>query len=382
MSPRLATLILFAACCVTYFGLPSSAQTKKTPANRNKPATQPTGRAQGVKATAPASTPAPAQAEESEPSPAPVTHSAPAATPKPPKRLIVMVPDFDAGGLPNWWGGWNIGSLFANMMVTHLSRAEGYSVVERQRMLDLLREQDASQDERFRQSNITRLGKLMGADLVAFGYLTTFSRNTSSKVFYKEYSAKISFNVRLVDISSGKLVKSAEVEYASPKDRKVSLSGKDEINPNDSEFLQSLFGKSINESVKQAVEKLTGESGSALASQPTPNPGPNTGGSNFKPPAAPPQPSGPLTGMIAAVDGETIIINRGSTHGVKVGSFFIVSKLIKEIPDPENPSIIIRRVVEEMARIKINKVDATSCDGVVVSKKVTLKERDVVELVK
>jgi hypothetical protein len=86
--------------------------------------------------------------------------------------------------------------------------------------------------------------------------------------------------------------------------------------------------------------------------------------------------------MIAAVDGETIIINRGSTHGVKVGSFFIVSKIIKEIPDPENPSIIIRRVVEEMARIKINKVDATSCDGVVVSKKVTLKERDVVELVK
>jgi hypothetical protein len=86
--------------------------------------------------------------------------------------------------------------------------------------------------------------------------------------------------------------------------------------------------------------------------------------------------------MIAAIDGETIIINRGSTHGVKVGSFFTVSKVIKEITDPENPSIIIRRQVEELARIKVNRVEAASCDGVVVSTKVTLKERDVVELIK
>jgi hypothetical protein len=58
-----------------------------------------------------------------------------------------------------------------------------------------------------------------------------------------------------------------------------------------------------------------------------------------------------------------------------------VTKVIKEIRDPENPSKIIRQQTEELARIKVTSVEATSCDGVVVSTKVKLKEKDPVVLV-
>jgi curli biogenesis system outer membrane secretion channel CsgG len=386
----MATSILLAACSVIYTALPLAAQTRKTATQRTKPAAtnpaptnpaatiqpaaapqQPTGRAQGVKQASP---------PEAMPEPVETPEPVAEAAPRPPKRKLVMVPDFDAQGLPNWWGNWNIGSLFANTTVTHISRADGYGVVERERMLELLREQQRIQGEEFRQDSLTKIGKLLGADMVLFGYLTTFSRNKSSKVIYDEYSAKISFNMRLVDISSGRIVKSAEIEYVSPRDRKVSLSGKGEIDPNSSDFLQSLFGKAINEAVRQGVVKLTDEGGGASSQTASANQSSGPSSSNFTP-APPAKPAGPLKGMIAAVDGDTIVINRGSTHGVKAGNYFTVSKVVREIRDPENPNVIIRQQLEELARIKVTKVEAASCDGVVVSTKVKLNERDVVVLV-
>lgn len=377
---RLATSVLLAACCSTGFVLPSLAQTKKPPAGKARPAK---ATATPAKETRDLGQPQAKQAEAEAPAPEPAASAAavPAAAPRAPKRKMVMVTDFDAGGLPNWWGRWDIGSLFANIMVSHLSRTDTFGVVERERMKVLFSEQDQIQDPRFRQESITKIGKLLGADLVLFGYLTTFSRKKSKVVFVDEYSASISFSARLVDISSGKVMKSVEVEYVSPKDRKF-LQGKDEINPNDSDFLQSLFGKAINESVKLAVQKLTDESdGRAMASASTVAGNPsvkNAGANNFAPEQV--QPGGPLKGVIAAVDGETIIINRGQAHGVKVGSFFTVTKVVKEIRDPENPKIVIRQQLEEVARIKVTKVEATSCDGVVVSSKVKLKEKDTVVL--
>jgi curli biogenesis system outer membrane secretion channel CsgG len=291
-----------------------------------------------------------------------------------------MIPDFDSQGIPNWWGTWNIGSLFGNVMVSHLSRTEAYGVVERERMREILSELDKSGTEQFRQERFTKAGKLLGADLILFGYLTNFTRKKSSKVFYEEYSAGISFNVRLVDIASGRVVKSTEVEYVSPKDKKVSLSGKSELNPNDPDFLQSLFGKAINESVRQAVANLTGGSDMAVAQAPD---GANVGGGSASVPSVhtpEPAPSGPVKGMIAAIDGDTIIINRGHSHGVKVGSHFVINKVVREIRDPETNKVI-RQQTEEIARIKVTSVEAASCDGVLVSTKVKLNVKDSVILV-
>jgi curli biogenesis system outer membrane secretion channel CsgG len=320
-------------------------------------------------------------AEPSEPvATRPLAQPATAATPQTNKRKLVMVPDFDAQGLPNWWGTWNIGSLFGNVMVSNLSRTEVYTVVERERMREILSELETSGTEQFRQERFTKAGKLLGADLILFGYLTNFTRKKSSKVLYDEYSAGISFNVRLVDLASGRVVKSTEVEYISPKDRKMSLSGTNQLNPNDPDFLQSLFGKAINESVRQAVANLTGGSDTAVAQG---QGGPAVGGASAGAPpvnSPAPTPSGPVKGMIAAIDGDTVIINRGQSHGVKVGSYFVVNKVVKEIRDPETNKII-RQQTEEMARIKVTNVEATSCDGVLVSSKVKLNVKDSVTLV-
>jgi curli biogenesis system outer membrane secretion channel CsgG len=278
-----------------------------------------------------------------------------------------MVTDFDARGVPRWWGDWDIGSLFANSMITRLSRTGTFDVVERERMKAIVDEQNLTQDERFRQDKVTKIGQLLGADYVLFGYLTNFSRKKSNKFLYNEYSAAISFSVRLVDISSGTVVNSAEIDYVSAKDHKVVMQDDKAFSPNDPDFVQSLFGKAINEAIGQAVERLTGETSAPINQTAMIRP------NNLSAPTGPPaQPDdGKLRGMIAAVDGSNVIINRGLTQGVKVGDIFEVTR--GGITDPETGRILRAKVIAE---IRITSVDDSSADGAITSQKEKVATKD------
>lgn len=151
-------------CSLSLLLLPSHPGQAQTDRNRPKPKT-PTTRGLGVEK--PQSDAEKRGDSTSTPTPAPVT-----AQQISNRKRKVMVMDFDARGIPHWWGNWDVGSLFANIMVSRLSRSDTYDVVERERMKALIDEQNLSQDERFRQDKVTKIGQLLGADYVLFGYLT------------------------------------------------------------------------------------------------------------------------------------------------------------------------------------------------------------------
>jgi curli biogenesis system outer membrane secretion channel CsgG len=286
------------------------------------------------------------------------------------RKRKIMVLDFDARGIPQWWGTWDVGSLFANVMVSRLARTDTYDVVERERMKALIDEQNLTQDERFRQEKVTRIGQLLGADSVLFGYLTNFSRKKSNKFLYNEYSAEIGFSVRLVDISSGKVLKSEEITYVSDKGRKVAMADDKAFNPNDPDFLQSLFGKAINESIAQAVQKLTGETESIAA---LPTSSKTKASALTSAPASAPANDGKVHGSIAAIDGNTVIINRGQAQGIKIGDMFEVTR--GGITDPETGRMLRPKVIGE---IRITNVEDASADGEIVSQKEKLVTKDLV----
>ena len=284
-----------------------------------------------------------------------------AETPRPVSKVKkVMVTDFDARGIIKWWGGnWDIGSLFANLIIGPLSRTEGYEVVERSRMKEVFDELNLSESERFSQSAVTKAGRQLGADYILFGFLTDFTRKKGGFGFYKEYSASISYSARLVDVATGKVFKSAEINYLSPKQKEVSLTKETELNPNDPEFLQTLFGKAISETTKTAVSQLTGEN---VGQSPTTT----TGGNSFDQKNNPDNSGGILQGKIADITNNTITINRGRSQGVKEGQFFAVVKVIKEIIDPDTKKVISQKT-EELARFKITKVEDGASEGMLVS---------------
>jgi curli biogenesis system outer membrane secretion channel CsgG len=376
---RLFTPGLFTLSFLLLVFSSAQAQTSNPPTNRNRPKPKttatPTTRDIGQPQ---ASEPVPAKAVE-QPAPKPVVVNTPApqpvatsvAKPASSKRPKVMVLDFDARGLPQWWGTWDVGSLFGNIMVSRLSRTQTYDVVERARMQDLIQEQNLSMDERFKQDKITKIGRLLGADYILFGYLTNFSRKMSDKIFVKQYSALISYSIRLIDIASGTVVKSAEIDYVSGKNNKMVLSGDNTFNPNDPDFLQSLFGKAINESVEMGIAKLTGEQ-QAVAISNQPSSTSSSKSSSFVPP---PVNDGKLRGLIAAVEGESVIINRGQTHGVKVGDVFEVTR--GGVVDPETGRVLRAKVIAE---IKITGVDTDSADASFLTRKEKVVVKDTIVL--
>jgi curli biogenesis system outer membrane secretion channel CsgG len=281
----------------------------------------------------------------------------------------VMITDFDSRGIAKWWGNnWDIGSLFANSVVGPLSRSQSYEVVERSRMNELFAEQGLLQDERFNQSSVTKIGRLLGADYIFFGYLTDFTRKKSNKIIYKEVSAQIAFSARLVDVATGKVVKSVEISYVSPKQKDISLSSEQELNPNDPEFLQSIFGKAIKESVGQAVAQLTGEQVEPPTVVMVGSAGNNKSGGNklVEQTTAGKSADGIVRGKVADITGSVVTINRGRQHGVKEGQFFAVVRVLKEIKDPDTGQVISQKT-EELARLRITKVDASASEATLVS---------------
>jgi curli biogenesis system outer membrane secretion channel CsgG len=284
---------------------------------------------------------------------------APANVNKPKK---VMITDFDARGIARWWvGNWNIGSLFANSVIGPLSRTDGYDVVERARMNEIFNELQLSESERFSQTAVTKAGRQLGADYILFGFLTDFSRKKGGFGPYKEVSARIAFSARLVDVATGKVYKTAEISYTSPKQRDLSLSAQNEFNPNDPEFVQSLFGKAITETTTNLVAQLTGET---VPSKIAP-----TGGGDAPLKKDPAENAGVTVVMqakVADVTGNVVTINRGRQHGVREGQFFAMVKTIKKITDPDTGKVISEKT-EEIARLKISKVDAAAAEGTLVS---------------
>jgi hypothetical protein len=161
----------------------------------------------------------------------------------------------------------------------------------------------------------------------------------------------------LVDVATGKVYKSTEINYISPKQKSFALTAEQEINPNDPEFLQSLFGKAIQEAAKNSVTQLTGENTGQTTTQP--------GVTNSVPVKTPVMDAG-TSAKVADVTDNTITINRGRQHGVKEGQFFTVVKVVKKIVDPDTGAVISQKT-EELARLKITKVDDISAEGVLVT---------------
>lgn len=278
----------------------------------------------------------------------------------------VMIVDFDARGLKQWWqGNWDIGNLFANSIVGPMSRTSSFEVVERERMKEIFAEQDISGEERFKQSSITKVGRLLGADLIMFGYLTDFSRKRKSLFLYTEVNAQIRFSVRLVDVATGKVVNSVEISYNSPKQKERPILANDkEVDPNDPEFLQSMFGQAIVEASKLAVEQLSGEKSADSVVVIDANA--KTGGKNNSQSNSTPSPKSPLKAVIVDVSGKSVIITKGTNHGVSAGQIFAVVKVVKEVKNPDTQEVIFRKT-EEIARIKITSAQAEAAEGEIIS---------------
>ncbi len=106
-----------------------------------------------------------------------------------------------------------------------------------------------------------------------------------------------------------------------------------------SNFGATILGEATNEAVTQAADGLDAKA----ASLPAPA-------------------TVPVDGLVADVNGNSLVVNVGTSGGVKVGDVLQVARTGREIKDPATGKVL-RRTDTELGTLKITQADAGSSEG-------------------
>ncbi len=187
--------------------------------------------------------------------------------------------------------------LLSSDLMTYLVKTNKFNVVERNRMKDILTEQEFSESGYISPESAVKMGELIGADYFVMGKIEMLKAGVKrKKIPYTDtirslYVGKMIVNVRIVDSRGGKIV-AAEKFTVEHEDRNP----KGELTAD--EFLEALKEKTVKEIVNGVV-------------------------------------AGVFPLKIAKVTGNTVYINRGSGVDFEVGDHLSVMAQGEGLIDPD-----------------------------------------------
>lgn len=241
-SSSLLLLILSLGLNLTYGGELSARQSAKAQAAQSKPATA--TKPKEKQATAP-------------PQPTATVVKSTDSAPKPKRRTIAVL-DFGDASLTDLKK--NLGRQLAILLSNAFTKQGDFIVVERIQLDRVTGQVDKEQDvDRFNESPLVRIGKLLKADALILGDITEFTATKKGKNYgiasKTSYTAKLGLAVRLVDVSSGEVLDAVNLEESAEE--------KGESNPFwakgaeiDEDLKVTLFTKAANKAVDKTVGQL------------------------------------------------------------------------------------------------------------------------------
>jgi curli biogenesis system outer membrane secretion channel CsgG len=111
----------------------------------------------------------------------------------------------------------NLGRGITDMLADSLFNTNRFIVLERERLKDVIKEQDMADTGRFRESTVAPKGQLEGAELLIRGSITQFepSCRGGSLLLVGAKEACVTINLRIIDATTGRIVNSTTVEGTS-----------------------------------------------------------------------------------------------------------------------------------------------------------------------
>ena len=236
----------------------------------------------------------------------------------------------------------NIGQGIQAMLVKRIAQDGKYTVVERRKVANIMKEQDFAASNRVKQGTGARVGQIRGANLTLMGDIVVFGRDDrkvggavgaivpgaggiagGSKADAK---AVVVLDYRIVDTETSEVVASGEARGESKRTSKgfgaamfaggVGVGGG--FNMTSSNFAETIIG----EATMDAVNKLAVDI----------NMRPLNGGAEGR--------EVDLDARVADVSGNSITINAGSAAGLAVGQTFTIYHKGKEIKDPTTGEVL------------------------------------------
>ncbi len=127
-------------------------------------------------------------------------------------RKRVAVSNFESGSAPGKLGGG-----LTDMLSDALFNTNRFIVLERDRLDEVMREQELTQTSRFDSATRAPLGELEGAELIIKGSVVKFEEQCrgASLLLLSAKEACIGLNLRIIDVATGRVVNSTTVEGRS-----------------------------------------------------------------------------------------------------------------------------------------------------------------------
>jgi curli biogenesis system outer membrane secretion channel CsgG len=241
------------------------------------------------------------------------------------------------------YGGWRVGRGASDILTTELAKTGKFSVMERNKLASVMKEQDMGASGRFDPATAARIGKIIGVEYIITGAVTEYGQSASGgggggvRVGKKGYHASV--DVRMVDATTGEIVfaDSATASKSSMDVRVFGFGG----------------GESFNEKKASAVMRTAiQEIAAKITSKP------------LTPSGEPAAAGGPV--FVADVDGKTVTLNKGSNAGLKVGQKVTISRKGKVIKDPQTGKVL-KIKYKKIGAIKLTEVEDAYAEGEVVS---------------
>ena len=253
----------------------------------------------------------------------------------------------------------DVGKGIADLLVKNLVTDGTYSVIERKQLDKILTEQNFSNSDRANPASAAKLGKVLGVDAIIVGSITEFGNETKNRnlgggggnwggfgiggVGHKETKANVAIDARIVDIDTAEILGVAEGKGESKRSSNSLLGGGGNWHGfgggaadfGSSDFQQTIIG----EATKAAVDQMT----SGLIAD-----APKLQARVVK-----------VEGLVAAVDGDQIVLNVGSKTGIKVGDHMSVERVTSTIKDPATGAVL-RKMTTKLGELEVTDVDDVS----------------------
>ena len=258
-------------------------------------------------------------------------------------------------------GNQDVGKGIADLLVNKLVNSGVYTVVERKAIDKIIAEQNFSNSDRADANTAAKIGRLLGVDAIIVGSITQFGRDDKTTklggsafggiagkyglggVGKRNAKAVVGLSARMVNTDTGEILAAASGKGESKRSGTTLLGaggsgsggGSGAYDMTSSNFADTLIGEAVTEAVTGLATQLENDA-SRL-----------------------PQKKVVIDGLVADVNGQSLILNVGSKAGLKVGDRLKVMRTGRAITDPATGRVL-RRVEEPLGEAVITDVDQQS----------------------
>jgi len=282
-------------------------------------------------------------------------------------KKLVAVLDFDYGTVRSavqaYFGtDQDVGKGISLLLEQKLVQDAKYRVIDRNAMDKILKEQNFSNSDRVDPTSAAKIGRILGVSAIITGSITQFGRDDKhigvggggyglgrfglGGVGKNESKAVVNVTAKLIDINTAEIL--AVVTGTGESKRggfKLggggggwSGGGGGQVDMGSSNFANSILGEAVNAAVANLGQQLDDKAAS-LPTQVL-----------------------QISGLVADVSGNTLIVNVGSRAGVKVGDVLGVFRQGKQIKDPATGKVL-KTVVTKLGDVTITEIEDTSSTG-------------------